>query len=112
MELLVKGHGTQLREPLLQHIERRVRLNLSRFGAAITRVSVRILDVNGPRGGEDKLCRIETRLRSRAPVIVENTAAAARESFDRAIDRVARVVERDAIRRLEPRRTARAFPSF
>jgi putative sigma-54 modulation protein len=40
------------------HLERRVRFALNRFEARIIRTSIVITDVNGPKGGPDKVCRV------------------------------------------------------
>jgi len=104
MRLSIRGQAAVLPGPLKSHIERRVRLALGRFGTALTLVAVRIEDLNGPRGGNDKLCTIEARLGGTTPVVVEETASGLRESFDRALERLGRSVERVVQRRLSARR--------
>jgi len=80
---------------------------MGRFGAKLARVSVRISDVNGPRGGVDKLCRVETRLWGRFPLVVEDVSADMSQAIDRSIRRMGRAVARVAARRLN---TPRDFP--
>lgn len=101
MNLFVRGHDITLPETLKDHVQRRVRLVVGRFGRRIAHVTVRIADVNGPRGGADKLCRVEARLWGRLPLVAEDTAADLRQAVDRAIDRVGRAVERAVARRLQ-----------
>ena len=48
-------------EPFRTYVDRRVRLVLGRFGRKVAHVTVRFTDVNGTRGGVDKLCRVEAR---------------------------------------------------
>ena len=43
---------------LVEHTERKLHQCLSRFGSRLTRVEVRLSDVNGPRGGRDKRCQV------------------------------------------------------
>jgi putative sigma-54 modulation protein len=101
MNLVLKAHDIALTQPIRTYIERRVRMVMGRFGSKIERVSVRISDVNGPRGGVDKLCRIETRFWGRLPVVVEDAAVDLRQAIDRSIRRMGRATSRVAARRLE-----------
>lgn len=48
-------------DALRDHIERRVGFALRRFSDRIRSVTVRVVDLNGPRGGIDKECRIEVK---------------------------------------------------
>lgn len=111
MNLFVKAHDVMLPEALKDYTKRRVRLVVGRFGRRIAHVTVRISDVNGPRGGSDKLCRVEARLWGRLPLVAEDTAADLRQAVDRAIDRIGRAIERAVARRLETRRSFPVPPS-
>jgi putative sigma-54 modulation protein len=71
MNLDVRGVKYELNEALLEHIERRLRFALGRFAGRIAGVSARLSDVNGPRGGIDKRCRIAVALIPRGVVRVE-----------------------------------------
>ena len=79
---------------------------LGRHALDIERTSVRIDDVNGPRGGVDKSCRIKVVLSGLPSVVVEEQDASLHAAFDRALARVHRTV-REALkrRRVEPRRS-------
>ena len=101
MNLFVRSSNVALTQPIRTYIDRRVRMVMGRFGRKIARVSVRISDVNGPRGGVDKLCRIEARFWGSLPVIVEDAAVDLRPAIDRSIYRMGRVVARVAAKRLE-----------
>jgi putative sigma-54 modulation protein len=46
---------------------------LGRLGRCLRRVDVYLTDVNGPRGGPDKRCRIVARLTAGSPVVVSRT---------------------------------------
>ena len=99
MNLFVRSSNVALTQPIRTYIDRRVRMVMSRFGRKIARVSVRISDVNGPRGGVDKLCRIEARFWGRIPVVVEDVAANLPQAIDRSIRRMGRAVARVAAKR-------------
>ena len=58
MNIQIRGIGIPPTAALAAHIERRLAFSLSRFSAQIERVVVRFSDMNGPRGGSDKVCRV------------------------------------------------------
>ena len=101
MNLFVRSSNVPLTQPIRTYIDRRVRMVLGRFGRKLARVSVRISDVNGPRGGVDKLCRIEARFWGRLPLVVEDVAGDLPQAIDRSIRRMGRAAARVAARRLE-----------
>ena len=62
MRLEIHARNYELSDGLKDLIERRVRTALGRFARRIDRVTVSLSDVNGPRGGADKLCRLSVAL--------------------------------------------------
>ncbi len=78
-----------------ERIERRLGFALGRFGDRIGRVAaVRLADVNGPRGGVDKRCRVVAELPGHAAVVVEEADADLNALIDRAADRLGEAVRR------------------
>jgi len=69
-------------------MERRLRFALTRFGGRVGRVKVRISDVNGPRGGIDKCCRICAEIVPFDTVVLEEVDAELHAAIDRAADRL------------------------
>jgi putative sigma-54 modulation protein len=68
---------------------------LGRFESRIDSLVVRVGDVNGPRGGDDKRCAVTLRLTApRRVVIVEDTDPSAEAAISRVADRVGRAVAR------------------
>jgi ribosome-associated translation inhibitor RaiA len=88
-------------EGLRSTIERRMAFALGRFGARIAGVTVWLSDVNGPRGGVDKRCRVQVALASGPAVRVEDADADLYAAIGRAAERVGRAVARDLARRRE-----------
>ena len=83
---------------------RRFEFALGRFGNRVRSLTVHLADLNGPRGGEDKLCRAAIRLTSpRRLIVIEDTDAEAGVAIGRAADRCARMVAR-AVQTLTNRR--------
>lgn len=61
MQLDVRFIGMEREPAVIEFLERQLGFTLGRFSSRIGRVVVRLEDVNGPRGGRDKVCRIEAR---------------------------------------------------
>ena len=58
MNVQIRFRGLDTSEDLLEHANRKVHQQLSRFGRDVTSVVLRISDENGPRGGRDKRCQL------------------------------------------------------
>lgn len=65
----------------------------------IERISVRIHDANGPRGGVDQVCRFKIVLKELPSVVFESRAAALRDAIDTALSGAQRAVRRAVERR-------------
>ena len=59
MELSIRGMNFDLTDAILGHVQRRLDGALSFYAPRLRGVTVRISDVNGPRGGIDKRCHLE-----------------------------------------------------
>jgi hypothetical protein len=92
--------------PLAVH---RVRFALRRLDRMVPRARVRLSDVNGPRGGIDKLCQVELHTPQRR-VVTSSRAAAWRDALDLALQRAARVLARSLKSRRAGTRAAAATP--
>lgn len=100
MRVGIQGRHIELTAPLLAHVERRLRFALSRFEQRIRQVAVQVTDLNGPRGGLDKQCRVTVTLSPSGKVMVGATDANLHAAVDRAADRL----ERSVTRQLERKR--------
>jgi ribosome-associated translation inhibitor RaiA len=81
------------------YVQRKLYDKLGRFDRAIERVSVRVKDVNGPRGGVDQMCRIKVVMRGQPSVIFESRDASLNAAVDVALAGVQRAVRRTTERR-------------
>ncbi len=105
MEVCVRVRGTDLTEAIRSYVERRLRFSLGRFASRLGRVTVRISDVNGPRGGIDKVCRISAKLADTGQVVVQETADTnLYAAIDHATERIGQSCGR-AVQRLRERGT-------
>jgi len=82
------------------YIERRAGFALGTCYRHIKRILVRLSDINGPRGGNDKRCQVEVILPGQPAVVIEDTEADLYVAIDRATSRAGRTV----LRRLRRRR--------
>ena len=85
------------------YVRRKVGMKVGKFARSVERVTVRVRDVNGPRGGVDKLCSIKVVLRGLPSVVVEQKHASLQAAMDAALRRT-----EAAVRRSTKRRTTRA----
>ena len=113
MEVQIHIHNTDLVGALQKYVERRLRFSLGRFVGRLGRVRVRVTDVNGPRGGVDKSCRVSAEmLPSGKLVLQEAVDANLYVAVDHATERIGRSVGRqverdrevsgDSVRKLQP----------
>jgi ribosome-associated translation inhibitor RaiA len=96
----VRVVGVELGPNDRAYIRRKLGMKLGRFATSIERVSVRVEDVNGPRGGVDQVCRTKVVLRGLPSVVFEGRDA----SLDAAIDCALAGTERSVRRTLQRRR--------
>ena len=94
MQVDIQALNFPLTGALRNHIERRLAFALSIRDEHIQRVVVRLSDVNGPKGGEDKCCHIQVVLPKLADVVIEDTELDMYVAIDRAADRAGRTVGR------------------
>ncbi len=91
--------GVELSRDARARLRRRLGLKLAKFARSVERLSVRVTDVNGPRGGVDQVCRINVALIGLPPVVVEERAASLDAAIDSAITGAERAVRRRGQRR-------------
>ena len=105
----MRNHGVELPEWLGMHVQRRLRFALDRFAPRINRVTVRLVDLNGPRGGIDKQCRITVELIGSKEMIVEDQHQYLCVAVDRSSGRVGHLLARALARDREFQGAKRAI---
>jgi len=94
MQIEIHARNFSLTQALRSHIETRLGFALSTRYDQIRRILVRLSDVNGPRGGNDKRCQIQVSLPGQADVVIEDTQTNLYAAISRAADRASRTVTR------------------
>lgn len=94
MQIHIQSHKFFLTDSLRNYAERRLRFALSCFNNHIHRVVMRLSDINGPRGGEDKNCHLQIVLSGLPDIVIEDTELNLYVAIDRATDRAARAIKR------------------
>ena len=88
----IRVDGLGLDDDDRAYIRRRLGEKLGKYAASIERVTVRLRDVNGPRGGVDVRCRIKVTLSGYPSVVAEHHATTLRPALTRALAGAERAV--------------------
>ena len=108
MRLNVLALNIPMSDSVRELAERRLLFALSRFSSRIDYVSLTLSDVNGPRGGADKVCRATVKLRRLGTIVVTDEDAHVEVCVARIAERIGRTVARtlDKGKRFDRRRLA------
>ncbi|MCU0683579.1 MAG: HPF/RaiA family ribosome-associated protein [Polyangiaceae bacterium] len=107
MHVQVRLRGLDVPDVVREAIGRRIHFALGRFGGRLRSAVAFVVDENGPRGGIDKRCRVELRLRDGGSLIVERSGDRVLATVDETLDRTARAL----VRHLERPRGGRSAPA-
>jgi ribosome-associated translation inhibitor RaiA len=99
------------------YIRRKLGMKLGTFATSIERISVRMTDMNGPRGGIDQVCNVKVVLSGLPSVVIERRHAALHAAIDVALHATEQAVRRRVRRRrMKPLRgrnsVTRGIPSW
>jgi hypothetical protein len=109
MKVLVRPRGIEWSDELQRLVERSIAFAVDRYSSQVRQISVYFTDVNGPRGGVDKLCQITADLRRRRPVLIlekgEDLLATVNRAARRLSYRIGRTIQRPKTARTRRTRT-------
>lgn len=106
MRIDVRGTNIDLQPALGAYAERRFNTALRRFERRLTTVSIRLIDVNGPKKGADKKVQVTVDIPRTKPMVLEELHPDPYLAIDTAADRIARVVAEAFARRRSGRAAA------
>ena len=89
MDIIINpGEGIELSDALEGFLRRKLAKVDRRFGSRLTRIEVYLKDLNGPKGGNDKLCTMEARPAGLRPLAVEDQAPDPYDAIQGAADKL------------------------
>ena len=88
MTISIRVRGIEWTDELRKEVERSVAFAVDRYQTHVSHVSVYLVDLNGPKGGTDKLCQITATLRSGNPVFILEKGSEIVPTVNRAVDRL------------------------
>jgi len=94
MHINIQAQGFPLTEALRRHAERRLHYALAHNNRRVCRVIMRLSDVSGPRGGQDKRCHLRVVLSGMPNLVTEDTEADLYDAINRATSRAGRTLNR------------------
>jgi ribosomal subunit interface protein len=103
MQIIIHARDIDVDAGLREHVQRRLHFALGWAQQHLGRVSVVLSDLNGPRGGSDKRCRLRCALPGTAEMVIEDTQADLATAIDRVADRAGRTLARRLARERERR---------
>ncbi|MCC6585503.1 MAG: hypothetical protein IT168_02185 [Bryobacterales bacterium] len=106
MELSVRPRSVDWNDELQHLVERSIAFAVDRYSSQIRHIAVYLTDVNGPRGGVDKLCQITADLKTGMPVLILEKGDDMAATFHRAVRRLSYRIGR-TIQRPKTARTRR-----
>lgn len=97
----VRVFGTQLSDSDREYIRKKIGEKFRKAAGKIVRLSLRVRDINGPKGGVDHVCRIKILPFGLPPIVVEERSTRLLTAVDEAL----RTAERTLVSTLNRRRT-------
>lgn len=105
MQLVIRATNVPVSDPIREHVSRRVLNAAKRFARKLSKVTVVLEDINGPRGGVDKACRIEAGMsHSGEPLIITERSDDLYGAVDQATSKFKQALGRRVARHRSRRR--------
>ena len=98
MRVAIQANGFEMTSALRAYTEHRLATALGWARRHMRKLAVWLSDVNGPRGGVDKRCKIQVQLDGGREVIIEELEADLYAAIDRAAERADRAIVRQVER--------------
>jgi len=90
----IQSRHFSLSEALNKYVKSKVQVMLSRYEEKIIRVDVSLFDINGPKGGEDKCCKIIVKINGSSSIVVQETAEDLYDAINTSSRRAKRAINR------------------
>lgn len=113
MQIEIQARDIRLTRSIHQFIQRRIHFAFARFHQHIQRISVRLSDINGPKGGRDKRCQFLIEIPNKRDIFVKAQAHRVEAAIAKAAARSSLALSRELARnqRLHKRYLANPQPA-
>jgi putative sigma-54 modulation protein len=98
----VRLRGFELTDELKKAVEKIVTFAVDRYQTQVGKVSVYLADLNGPKGGVDKVCQITAKLSRGKPVLILEKGSKMLTTVNRAARRLGHRIGRNVQRQKRP----------
>lgn len=106
MEICMVAKDFAFSPSLKEHVERRLGFALTQVRTKVARIVIRLRDLNGPRGGRDKVCQINIFMPGQPEVVIREIQEDMYFAIDSAVKRAAHRAVRLLTRRRHLKREA------
>ena len=112
MHIKAKTRGFTLSKALGLYVKNKLESKLGNYQAKISRAYVTLLDINGPKGGEDMQCKIQLKLDNSQAIVVQETASNMYDAINTCSTRARQVVGRHFSRIRQQRKSAANYAAL
>ncbi len=95
MILEINNKQAGMNQEDFSQVKHLLRFTLSRFEGSVLKVTTRFFDVNGPKGGMDKRCRVVVKLSTSGQVVMTGEASNYIEALKNCLNRLVRTIRRE-----------------
>ena len=88
MEISIRSREIEHSANLIDEVQQKIGFAVDRHRSRISRISVYLADINGPRGGIDKVCQMIAFVRGADPVMIVERGEAVQAVVNRAARRL------------------------
>ncbi len=107
MKTDIQARGFNLTKAIRAYTERRIFFAVSFAQHYVQHITVRLSDINGPRGGQDKRCQLVLKLNGAPSLVIEDTEDNLYAAIDRAVRRASQSVARNLGRKQDHKQNHR-----
>ncbi|MFT4747024.1 MAG: putative sigma-54 modulation protein [Congregibacter sp.] len=90
----IQSRHFSLSAALNKYVKTKLQVMMGRYEAKIISLNVSLFDINGPKGGEDKCCKIIVKINGTSSIVVQETAADLYDAINTCSRRARRAVKR------------------
>lgn len=99
MILEINNKQAGIDKNITSEAKRLLKFSMSRFEGTVTRVKIHFSDLNGPKGGIDKRCRVSVKLKKAGQVVVLSEGENYIEALSNCLERLVRSIRREIRKR-------------